>query len=40
VSMATLWNHTFELPFMGRKGVMSQPVGVVPTQTLQPVPPA
>jgi peptidoglycan/LPS O-acetylase OafA/YrhL len=40
VSMATLWNHTFELPFMGRKRVVSQTVGVVHTQTLQAVPPA
>jgi peptidoglycan/LPS O-acetylase OafA/YrhL len=40
VSMATLWNHTFELPFMGRKRVVSQPVAVVTTPTLQPVPPA
>jgi peptidoglycan/LPS O-acetylase OafA/YrhL len=40
VSMATLWNHTFELPFMGKNKAVPKPVAVVSTSSLQPVPPA
>jgi peptidoglycan/LPS O-acetylase OafA/YrhL len=40
VGMGTLWNHTFELPFLGRRRVVPRPVPIVGTTTLQSVPPA
>ena len=35
IGMSTLWNQTFELPFMGKKTTAARPVSVAP---LQPVP--
>jgi peptidoglycan/LPS O-acetylase OafA/YrhL len=40
VGMATLWNHTFELPFLGKRRVVSLPVTIVGAASLQSVPPS
>jgi len=36
IGMSTLWNHTFELPFMGKRTAASRPVGVAPLQSVPP----
>ena len=36
IGMSTLWNHTFELPFMGKRTAASLPVGVAPLQSVPP----
>jgi peptidoglycan/LPS O-acetylase OafA/YrhL len=38
VGMATLWNHTFELPFLSRRMVGPRPASIVGTSSLQSIP--
>jgi hypothetical protein len=40
VSMATLWNHTFELPFLGKRRVVPRTVSITGASSLQSVPPS
>jgi len=40
VSMATLWNHTFELPFLGKRRVVPRTVSITAASSLQSVPPS
>jgi peptidoglycan/LPS O-acetylase OafA/YrhL len=38
VGMATLWNHTFELPFLSKRMIIPRPVSIVGASSLQSVP--
>jgi peptidoglycan/LPS O-acetylase OafA/YrhL len=36
IGMSTLWNQTFELPFMGKRTAPARPIGVAPLQSVPP----
>ena len=40
IGMSTLWNHTFELPFMAKRKAASRAVPIGGAAPLQPVPPS
>jgi peptidoglycan/LPS O-acetylase OafA/YrhL len=40
VGMGTLWNHTFELPFLGKRRAVRHSIPIVGTPALQSVPPS